>query len=90
MRDLAALLHCRLDLREGGANCDEKHRADECAYQCLPDRCLLHGCSSIFACCRHPARLSFQACGRAGAGRGIKKPSRYSCWPCSVMQARYV
>lgn len=49
MRDLAALLPCRLDLREREANRDEKRCADESGYQRLPDRCLLHGCTSIFA-----------------------------------------
>jgi hypothetical protein len=27
---------------------------------------------------------------RAGAGRGIEKPSRYSCWPRCAIQARYI
>ena len=49
MRDLAALLSCRLDLREREANSDEKRDADECACERLPDRCLLHGCTSICA-----------------------------------------
>jgi hypothetical protein len=69
LRDLAALLHRRLDLRERRANRDEKRRADQSPYQRLPDRCLLHDCTSIFAYCRHPARLSFQACKRAAGAR---------------------
>ena len=83
LHDLAALLHCRLDLRERGANRDEKRRADESAYQRLPDRCLLRVL---------PASGTIELPGlRAGGrGRGIEKPSRYSCWPCSIMQERYV
>jgi hypothetical protein len=53
LRDLTALLYCRLDLREREAKRDEKRCADESGYQRLPDRCLLHGCTFAWAAIPH-------------------------------------
>jgi hypothetical protein len=90
LRDLAALLSCRLDLRERGANRDEKRHAHECACERLPDRCLLHGCTSIFAYCLPCGTTELPGLRAGSRGGGSEKPSGYSGWPCSIMQERYV
>src|SRR5262249_872864 len=51
LRDMAARVHRRLDLRQrAGHRCDEEERAQEAASRYASDGDLIHGCTLIFEC----------------------------------------